>query len=1025
MEENLQQGIDLLTKCFELIRSNNNEGVKYATDQIDSLVTNPFSIHILINFFKLQDDPIVRQFGLISLKCTIKNCWSSIPLETRSQLFRNILNLLINETVWVNRIYLIDCIKISMVSELDEILISFLKEAYMTGNDQYLEIALLLSTLIPTNTDQIQEYSNIIPFFQEMLIKGLNSDQPEIRIAGFHFICYSKLFCNAHFFEQSPDYWLKVIELFDSFITDSQQLNRLVSYFDYCIQERIYAGDPTSLLLKLMSFFAYQPPIDENELLNLHTLIQTICTIYAQDLSTSEILAPLIDLHIFMSFRLFNSEDSFTLSNAQFFEESFRTLCINQYSIDVLWSKCLMHVDKNEGLFVFLRAVASTFDNAPKFYYSHIREITDILRTSILSNSPLLRDAAARTADELIKYYVFESDELSIDLAPIVVNACHDHVSADLLQVCSRILETTNKTDIFFDETFPFMLNLVLNNSQPDIQDAALRCLGSLAQWSTTKINRDFKMILPMLCEILKSSADHHQYLKSPAVDFIGKLAEVVGRPLDNFLTAVNPFFIENIDNDDVALALSCMNTIKLIIKSHPETIANGIAELVPKLQKYASTDLSQEFLKYLNLGGTDHEVITKNVLKLSGLSLQVLGAICENMSNQNEELLIFVYKCCDLHKNSSDQFCQSSVAITISSITHGFFEQFNNSNNDKNLEEEIKKTIYNFLMLILGYLSPKLNMEVNFDIYRTLNNIVFYFCYDFFKRDELQKILNITCEFLSPEVSLNYRPQERLRDVYAEIFDFLKNIFISANKDSPNLLTNVTDKYYQLLNVPNSRFRSFAIRYFGYLITTNSDDIQASLQQDIMKMVIQMAQNDDEYGAFVAIQQIADQTPELMKPYQDQVYEILMKKLSMPFVKTEGMLLLRDNCVIALAIFATSYNGYKPIDLQNCAPIVLKALPIFFPIGDRKMRSVSIFFLKMYEECKTLYPYDFLRALVVTFANPRSVIDEMEFKQYEPILINCLKELMELPDAVAKCVEILNDDASKLEFLQDNLKNE
>lgn len=1029
MDENLQEGIELFSKCCDLIRASDNEGVKYATEQIDSFVTDPFSINVLIHFIQNQKDYIIRQFGLISLKCAIKNCWSQILLETQNDLFVNLLNLVISETVWVNRYSLIVCIKEAMSSEFDEPLLNFIKQAFSTDSDEFLEVALILAGLIPSDEDKLEECSPLIPFFTEMFIKGLESDQPEVRLSGLYFLCYSKIFKDAHFFEQSPEQWDNVIELFDSFITQSQQLNRLIDYIDDFIQDKRYTGDITSLLVKLMSLYTAESSLEENQQMNVHRIIQSICKQYAEYLSTNELLEPLIELHISISFQLYNSEDSLALSNAHFFEETFRSLCVNQQAIDALWSICLSHSDSNEGLFVFLRAVASTFDNAPEYYIKNKDEITEILSRSILSNSLLLRDAAARTADELITYYVFESDELSIALAPIVVKACHEHVSEYLLIVCSHILDTTKKTEEYFDDTFPFLLDLIQNSPMTDVQDAALQCLGSLAKWSTNKIDRNFESILPILIELLKSSACHQEYLKTPTVDFIGKLAKAVGSPLDEFLVLVIPFFIENMESEDASLSFSCMMTIKLIIQSHPETIADKIDEIIPKLMKKASTEISKEMMDAANSPSFESDQenpFTQTIYKIPGLALQVLGSICQILKNtdEEEELWGFVYKCLKLHKKSYNEFCLSSVTITISSLMKGISDRYESSGYDEN---KIFPIILRFIRIIFYIFNEHQNMEVNVDIFRTIKDTVSYFDYESLKQENyLNEILDITSQFLTPEIAFNYRPKKRSRDVYNEILDFLINFIISAGTEAFEYLTKVTDQYLEMLHDSSSnlRFRSFAIRYFSYLIT-NSNDLPDELQRDVVVTAIQMTKEENDYGALIAIQQMAMKLPRLMIPYQDEILEVLMEKLNMPFITQEKMLLLRDNCVIALAAFVKRpFYDFKEIDFEKCAPIILKALPIAKDFQEyNKMDFVLKLFTEMYDSCKDSYPDLFLRVLVVTFANPKPVLDEMKFSKLQ--LLKNLHELMEkIPNATDLCVQFLNNDPSKLANLEDILNN-
>ena len=1011
----VNEGIALLSECYRLIKQSSNEGVQFATQQVDQFLKNSSSIFILVEFYEMSEDPVQRQFGLISLKHLIQNEWKKIDSGSRGKLFHTFLNFLIKENLWVNRRLLIDCIQIAMEDEYDDILFQFLKQAYMSGSEGYLEIALLLGTLIPHNDQLVANYSENVPFFTEMFIKGLNSNQPEVRLAGFYFLCYSKIFSNAHFFEQSPEHWMKCIELLDPYLNNQPELHRLVNLFNYAILERVYAGDFSSLISKLMTYFNPDSGVSVDILLQLHTIIQNICTVYNQVLAESDALIPVIQLHISLSFRLFYPDDSFPLSNAQFFESTFAALCTTQHSIEVLWEQCSGIASLNEGRFVFLRAVASTFASAPQFYLERIEDITELLTVSIMSNSQLLRDAAAQTADELIKFYVFESDELSIKLSPIVIKACHENVSENLLLVCSRLLDTTKKTDDYFDQTFPFLIDLI-KNSLTDIQDAALKCLGSLARWSTIKINRDYPSLISLLNELLKSEADHLAHLKSPAVDFIAMLANSVGPPLDNFLLVVMQFLIANIgSSDDVSLSISCISAIKQITMTHPQIVFGFIEVIVPKLMTFAENDFSSQYMENLNNSpesqGDGDSILQEAIIKIPGYALQTLATLYEYFTENLESLLSFLMHCFEIHKHSYSQFCKSSIAIAISSVV-------------KRINKDVNLFVKQFSLLLIPLLSTSLDMEVNFDVFCALSDTMAYHCYDSFEPEILKTIFEITSEFLTCDVAISYRPSERQRDVYEEILEFLKNFTISAYTESPKFLSGIIERFVAFLKEPVQRLRSYAIRFFGFLVASSSDSLGLELQQSTVNYAVQMAANDNDYAPFVTLQHIALNNPGLLEPYVDQLYQIFMHKLSMPFIKTEKLLMLRDNCVTAFAIFSSTIYRHS-INFSECAPIVLSALPLALDFEGRKLHYVTQLFVKMYEMLKDQYPEKFLRVLVIIFANPRSVVEEMSFEEadYEDLL-NILLQLITLPNANELCVSILENDPSKLSFLQDVIEN-
>ena len=205
----------------------------------------------------------------------------------------------------------------------------------------------------------------------------------------------------------------------------------------------------------------------------------------------------------------------------------------------------------------------------------------------------------------------------------------------------------------------------------------------------------------------MRSSADHQQYLKPPVVDFIGKLAEAVGSPLDEFLSAVIPFFVENMESEDAALSFSCIETIRLVVQYHKDTISEFIGDIVPKLMEQASSDNSEEMMEALNNPTPESDPMAQTVFKIPGLALRVLGVIYKNISNEEDDKLWdFVYECLNELKMSYHPYIKSSVAVTISSLMNGFFIRVS-PKEIQDEEEEIKinkrKTIINIRKLILG----------------------------------------------------------------------------------------------------------------------------------------------------------------------------------------------------------------------------------------------------------------------------------------------------------------------------------
>lgn len=1023
MEEPNQEDILLINQCFSLIRSSNTEKVKEATDTIDALATNPRSIPILIRFYELQNRPefmseeskTLRQFSLISLKSSIKNCWEAVPTELKTTLYRHFLSLLVHESVWLLRQYLIDII-IAISTDFDEVLIEFVKQASQSESEAYLEISLILSSTLPNNHDNFQQFVSLVPFFTELLIRGFNSDQPEVCTAAFDFICHSDLFKEAHFFEQHPEYWEKCIQLIDSYMSIGKDVSRILNLFNYALDEGIYTGQPFSLLHQLMTYFAATPSPDTPVLLQLHSVIQNICIHYSQTFDET-VLVPLIQLHISLSAKLYTAEDCLAMSEAAFFEEAISNLCVTPHSIEILWQTCASCAEVDEGRFFFLRAIASTFDNSPLFYLRHLSEINELLHVSINSESNLLRNAAARTADDLILYYVYENDEIAIDLIPIVSNACIHNPSSDLLHLYSRLLETTKKTDDYFEVTYPFLLSLLTSVPLPDVQEAALQCLGSLAVGSVIKINQKFPELVPLLTGIIKSSQPQIFFLKVPAVDLVGKLAEAIGSPLDAFLVTIIPDFATFMQQDDISLVLSTIKALQAIIRYHSETTLQSLGFFIQALSNYAQSDLDNLHKSYHELN-PDDEMLPDTICKLAGYSLQTLSEIASiEQLKKNDFIYQLVIQCCYKHKLCSNVIIKSSIAKSFGTLVSTIDPDI------QNVTEMIKNFAKDILIPSLLISTPQ--CESNYDIIMAFRDIVHYNDYTLVLGPS-PFVIDSILEFIDPQIALAYRPKERDCDLFDAIVEFFYDFFNSLSgyyHVFPNSV-EVSNRFLTFFDSDDPRLHSYAIRYLGYYLWQyHAEQVPDELQCKVIEQAMKMIREGNDYSPFLALFYIGYYKDTVFDPYIDQLYPLFLEKLNLPFVKTQKMLLLKDNCVFAL----TTIADYIINKDEEWGPGFLKSLPISLDYEDEnKMNRMYEFFFRAY--CKTGLTSDyldqFMKIIIITLANPRKTVYAMNIQKFIPQIFEILNERITPETLPLIKSQILNNDETKYNFFVDILEN-
>ncbi|KAH0795560.1 hypothetical protein GPJ56_000439 [Histomonas meleagridis] len=1020
MEEELEKGFSIISECYYYLHEGtDNERIRCATEKLNEIYSNPLSIYILIRYYKASaNNPSLRQSAIIGLSKAIPLVWNMISIEIRTQLFHELLNLLVKESVWINRRNLVDVIQIAMVDTFDEILISFLQQAIQIGADAYLEISLILSTLIDPSRSQ-KDYSPFIPLFTEMLQKGINSDQPEVRLAAFYFMVHTNLFPKHIFFAPPSVAWDRYIEILDKYVLNPPELHRLIDLFTYAINEKIYEGDPSLLLIKCMSYFSIEPSLSYQVLNLIQSLIQCICFSFTDFIINSEYFIPVIQMHMVFSFRLFEPDDSLFLTNANFFEPTIQKICNSPQTVAQIWELCSNNCQSNEGKFFFVRAIAATFCNAADFYVQKLGEITELLKLGIMSNSNLLRDASARTADEFVNFFTFESDELSLLLVPIVISACQTHVSADLLTVLSRLLYKTKKTDEFFDATYPFLINCLVNGP-PDIQTASLPCIASLARWSTIKISIYFDHLLQHLREILNSTSDSLEHLKSAAVDCISNVAEVIGNSFKPYIEEFCRFFHRNLSSKDVGLSVSCLQALIVISNYYSEYIPIAILPILEFLVQQSSIDHTEEYLS--NLNNQQIETEPTMVFNISALSLQLLSILVANRYDMFPQLGKTIIDCCNLHRNSYSNDCRCSCAIAISNLAYAlskFDENVSHINHEKQSDMVSK-----FSYILLSMLSINNDMEVNYEAFNAAYSIIWWLAYDV-----LENSMNLYMEcvktFLLSEKVRAYRPSDHRRDIFDAILNFLNSICESANNQSPQILSILIEPFMLYINQPILRFRSYAMRFFGSLVSNAPETTDLQLQINTIEFAVAMCQNDLDYSSFYTIRKIALKNPKLLRNYSSQLYVILLEKMKMPFIKTERMLMMRDNCVSAF-IAMINENLFENINIDEFLPVALMNLPltIDYELNNcNDSNPITKFLTQMYNAAQSNYSEQFLRVLVVLFANPFSVImNDMHIKMedYAAMREMMLDIMSRLQNAKELCAEFVENDQSKLQFLQE-----
>jgi len=959
-----------VSQLYFYLRQQDNDLLLLATKQLEILYQKPESIGLHVQMYNNSTDPTERQHAIIGLKKSVDLCWPLLDISEKIPIFSTFLELLVNEPVWINRRNLIDLIDKAILPEFSPSMIEFIELEGSNNNEAHLEISLLLSTILPDGTIEFSGNSHYSEFFRSIVERGLDSRQPEVRLASLHFLIHAKLLRDNSGFIISDEnmfhYWNHCIEIIDPFVQNKTHLASLTSLISFAISENIYQGNPLLLLKKLLEYF-YSSLNDISVLMELYTVVQAICHHYADLIIQESFHFEVLQILLNVAMELFDPDDLLVCTSANFFEPTVTDLCKNEEIVEEMWDNFEDVIESLPGLFVFSRALACTYANAPSFYSKKLNEVSIVLKQGIASNSALLRNSAADSADEFVKYFIFESDELSLGFVHIVLESCRNSVSAELLMVLSRLLDTTKKTDNIFHIAYPFLMDVLVNGSV-ETQIASIPCLKSLARWSTCKIFKHCHEILNILEYIIKSTSDSIAHLKCPSIDCVSTISSVIVSSFDPYFEVFSKLFFDLIkEGGDDEILISCFQAFESFSRTHFSQMSQIDNQILGIILHYSELDFTSEYLEMLkNPIENDIDPTTDpQVFSVSASSLRLLSCLLRLSSEFFNEYYEFVIHCCEIQSKSYSEVCKIAAAISLGNIVESIPDC---SNND--FESIIAKKIGPILTTLTAYGGP---VDVNYEGFYAAWKIISYIGYD--TLEQYHRILiEQALEFLNNPASQSLRPLERGKDLFDAISDFLRETCISAGEFAPRLLRDLFDSFLKFAQHPQLRFRSLAIQFFSYLIKHAAINIDDSLKLSALSCSITIAETEIDSSGFFCLNAIATSEPSMAANYKNEVKKLFINKLSLPIETTERFILMRDNCVSALATWTMNIFTEEDIDLEDILPIALAAMPIQLEYSESS--NVCSFFLWLFERSEGKFRELFLRVLAVLFSNHISVID-------------------------------------------------
>lgn len=981
-----------LTECYRLLSTNVDENVQHANHELEMFNSSPGSVEIWLHFYSTREDPAMRRYAAVCLPVCIRKVWNVLDPDTKIRLFETQLSLLFEEPDATIRFNLVFAVQLSMSDLFNEKLFAVMRQADEAGADLPLQIALMLAPLLPAPTDSLKH------FVFHLLERGFASPNPETRVVALHFMMYSPGFAGIPAFtEKLPEFWEVIVDTLGVLVGDETLLfGKTAKLIGFAMEQKRFVVNPLPVLEKVMSLFTGNLSIERMSA--LCSIIQNICSSFPDIVLESGAFPEILRLFILVSGHLFEADSLLTMSDANFFEQTLTDLCKAPDVLEALWTICCAIMKSPQGQFVFVCSLAATIPNHPAFYAGKLNEITELVVHGITSRSRLLCDAAARTADIVVKFFGMES-EVTQRLISVVFQACVHRVSPDLLLVFTSLLDTTKDSEQFFDDAFSFLMNMLLSGPL-EIKAAALPALASLSAGSTVRITVHFETLDQTLKEILQSTNASVAQLKAPALECLVKAGSATG---DLFIPYVEPlcsFCMANLNNEDTGFAAACFESLEEICQSYPNAFAPLVPEIAPVMCNIASTDVfsayKSDVARSIEVGTLSDGVLCDDLATefrfvSSAVALRVLSLIVKIDKELCHKYAVLVIQCCELQKESVVSVSKSAAAFAIGNLAEALV---------KCLPEAIptlQQLPTRMGHVCLGILQErKLNSlsenEAGLisDGFTAAAEVVEWLDYESLG-GSIKPLLDRAHSFL---VKISKVPSYTVpvRNAIESIYNFLNMFMTSAESKSPILLQDFMILFMEFTNHPDMRFKSLAMRFFADILSVASESLDTTFKANATQFALIMANEEGDRFAFAYLRVLAQREKEMAHECAPAVYEICMKTLSQEVTKTEKFLLMRDNCVLAFASFAL--NVFESLNLEECLPPVLGALPLVIDFSE--VGLFTDFFKWAYEKAKDMCPNLFVRVLIVLFANPSSVTQKMGFSdQDRAVLLAILKELL------------------------------
>jgi hypothetical protein len=327
--------------------------------------------------------------------------------------------------------------------EYEPTVIQFVSQTAQSGQDGYLEIALLVASILPTTSPS----ESLIELLTMMVDRGFRSPQPLVRLAAFHFILHCKFFSTPEFFQRSAVYWDLIVDSLEDFVSQNFEVPRIVNLFNRAIREQLLTDLPVRLLSHCLSFcgqyrtcVALVHPIQ--------TVIQSLCHVFPSQVVGNEHFEAVLRFYLELSGAMFDPADQYSVSQATLFESVFGDLAIGADVVGQMLSLIVPVRDTPLGLFLLVRTLGLTIRVSPDDgLAARLTTHAFLYNPHFLARELTWTVESIRTTFERLEFvceeYPYDIKMLKMVDAPTYILCQHDifdsgHVARSLMMITTR-----------------------------------------------------------------------------------------------------------------------------------------------------------------------------------------------------------------------------------------------------------------------------------------------------------------------------------------------------------------------------------------------------------------------------------------------------------------------------------------------------------------------------------------------------------------------------------------------------------